>query len=126
MACQANMRTSIGSGTSNLLFYLSSKYNINCLGIEVSPILYLYSKIKSLFYEKVKIKYGNLFKYDLSEADVIYAFLCPKLHNKLKDKVNAELKKGSKVVLSSWPFKGLEPIQVSRKKGGITYYLYKM
>ena len=33
----------LGSGSGSLLFYLSKKYNIKCVGIEISPILYLYS-----------------------------------------------------------------------------------
>src|SRR3989344_8748350 len=55
----------LGSGSGEMLFYLSQKYNIYCVGIEVSPILYLYSKVKSLFYKKVKIIYGNFYKHDL-------------------------------------------------------------
>ena len=115
----------LGSGTGDMLFYLSKKYNVNCVGIEISPILYLYSKIKSLFYDKVKICYGNFFKYDLSKTDVIYVFLEPKLYDKLKEKINNELKNDSKIILACWPFKESTPIRTDKKKSKIPYYLYK-
>jgi predicted RNA methylase len=116
----------LGSGTGNLLFYFSSKYNIKCIGIEISPVLYLYSKFKSLFFKKVEIKYGNFFKNDLSEADVIYAFLHPKMYEKLKEKIVHEVKKDSTIiVLSTWPFENLNPSKISQKNRDTTYFLYK-
>ncbi len=115
----------LGSGTGDMLFYLSKKYNINCVGIEISPLLYLYSKIKSLFYEKVEICYGNFFKYDLSKADIVYVFLYPKIYDKLKEKFNNELKNNSKIILACWPFKESGPIRISKREHRVTYYLYK-
>lgn len=115
----------LGCGTGNMLFYLSKKYKINCIGIEVSPVLFLYSKIKSLFRGRVKIKYGNFFNYNLSKADVVYVFLMPNVYNKLKNKLNRELKNEVKVILAYWPFKKSKPIFVSKKEGDTTYYLYK-
>ncbi|MDP3093316.1 MAG: class I SAM-dependent methyltransferase [bacterium] len=83
----------LGSGSGELLFCLSKKYDVNCIGIEISPLLYLYSKIKSLFFNKVKIRYGNFYKYDLSKADAVYVFLFPKAYYRLKTKISSGLKK---------------------------------
>lgn len=115
----------LGSGTSDMLFFLSKKYNINCVGIEISPLLYLYSKIRSLFYKKVEIHYGNFFRHDLSRADVVYAFLYPKLYDKLKEKINIELKNNSKIILACWPLKKSNPILIDKKRHRVTYFLYK-
>lgn len=115
----------LGSGNANMLFYLSKKYDVNCVGIEVSPFWYVYSKIKSLFYRKVRIKYGNFYSHDISRADVVFAFLLPKTYPKLKNKFNEELKKEAKLVLSNWPFKSYEPNSVSKGKDLVSYYLYQ-
>jgi SAM-dependent methyltransferase len=116
----------LGSGTGDLLFHFSKRYNIKCVGIEVSPVLYLYSKFNSLFFKNVEIKYGDFFKNDLSEADVIYAFLHPKMYGRLKEKIVREVKKDSTViVLSTWPFKNLKPSKLSQKNRDTTYFLYK-
>ncbi len=114
----------LGSGSGKILFYLSKKYNITCVGIELSPLLYLYSKFKSLFFKRVKIKYGNFFQYDLSKADVIYIFLLPKNYDKLRKKLNSELKEGTKIILSCWPFENRKPNTIEKKENAITYYLY--
>lgn len=114
----------LGSGTGEMLFYLSQKYDINCVGIEISPILYLYSKLKSMFYKKVKIIYGNFYKHDLSRADIIYVFLMPKVFDKLKKKIGDEVKKDSKIIIAAWPLQNSNPIQIDRKDKETTYYLY--
>jgi len=116
----------LGSGTGNLLFYFSKRYNIKCVGIEISPVLYLYSKFKSLFFKNVEIKYGNFFKHDLSEIDVIYAFLHPKMYDKLQEKITHEIKKDStSIILSTWPFKNIKPLKINQEKNESTYFLYK-
>jgi SAM-dependent methyltransferase len=116
----------LGSGSGELLFYLAQKYKIKCVGIEISPLLYAYSKFKSLFYKNVDIKYGNFLRYDLSLADVIYAFLTPNLYSKLEKKIKNDVKKESTLILlSTWPFQNKKPHKISKEDKKITYYLYK-
>jgi len=107
-----------------MLFYLSNKYNVNCIGIEIAPMLYLYSKFKSLFYKNVKIMYGNFYKYDLSKADIVYIFQMPHHSNNLKRKISKELGEDSMLISSRWPIKGYNPIQVNEISGEVTYFLY--
>ncbi|MCP6718390.1 MAG: hypothetical protein KJI70_02530 [Patescibacteria group bacterium] len=115
----------LGSGTGDLLFYLEKNHGIRCVGIEISPIFYFYSKIKSLFYKKVKIRYGNFFKHDISEADILYAFLHPKMYKKLKAKIKKDAKKGVRIILAVWPFSNESQTMSSCEKGEVSYYLYK-
>ncbi|MBU4350977.1 hypothetical protein L6250_01875 [Candidatus Parcubacteria bacterium] len=115
----------LGSGSADLLFYLSKKYKIRCVGIEISPILYLYSKIKAIFFKNVQIRYGNFLKYDLSEADVIYVFLLPKIYEKLQEKLYNDAKNESLIILSAWPFKDAKYLKTNEKDRKLTYFLYK-
>jgi SAM-dependent methyltransferase len=115
----------LGSGTGEMLFYFSKKYGANCVGIEISPILYLYSKIKSFFKKRVKIFYGNFFLYNLSEADVVFIFAHPKLNEKLRKKLTEELKNEAKIIVACWPFENTKPLSVAKGKSKINYYLYR-
>ena len=115
----------IGSGTANMLFYLSKKYKIVCKGIEVSPLLYLYSKIKSLFHHNVKIYYGNFSKYDLGDADLVYVYLSPKSYKKIANKVIASCKNKTKIIMACWPLEGTVPTAISREVGKMTFFLYE-
>jgi SAM-dependent methyltransferase len=115
----------LGSGTGEMLFYFSKKYNANCFGIEISPLLYLYSKIKSLFQKKVKIFYGDFFHYDLSKADVVFIFGHPKVYRKLRKKFIKELKNETKIIVACWPLENARTLSVKKGKSGVNYYLYK-
>jgi len=114
----------LGSGNGNMLFYLSKNYGVECIGIEISPFWYFYSKIKSLFYKKVKIIYGNFNKYNLSGVDVVYIFLTDKAPKKLKEKLVKELKENSKIILPCWSFKNIKPTKINKKNKEVSYYLY--
>lgn len=116
----------LGSGTGDLLFYLSKTYGIKCVGIEISPILYFYSKFKSLFSKDVEIRYGDFFRHDLSKADILYTFLHPKMYDRLRNKIDSNIGRHSTLILlSTWPFKNANPLKVSKKNKKATYYLYK-
>lgn len=114
----------LGSGNAGLLFYLSKKHDVKCIGIEISPIFYLYSKIKSLFYKNVKIKFGSFLWHNLKNADIIYVFLLPRTYGKLKNKLKNNTKENTKVILAAWPFENTKYSQISKKKENIDYYLY--
>ncbi len=115
----------LGSGTGSLLFYLAKKYKIKGVGIEISPIFYLYSKVKSFFYPNVTIKFGNFFYFDLKKTEVIYVFLPLKVHPKLKKKIEEKVKEGTKIILAYWPMSEWKPCQISKKENSATFYLYK-
>lgn len=116
----------LGSGTANMLFYLARKHNIKCVGVEISPLLYIYSKVKSIFLKDVKIYYGNLFNIDLKYADIIYLYLYDGIYPKIIDKLNKDAKEGTKIIMACWPFENLQPIRISKEKSKTTYYLYDM
>lgn len=115
----------LGSGSADLLFYLSKKYKIKCVGIEISLVLYLYSKIKSIFFKNVRVRYGNFLKHDLSKADVVYAFSHPKIYEKLQEKFCNNVKNESLIILAVWPFKNAKCLKTSEKEGKFTFFLYK-
>jgi SAM-dependent methyltransferase len=117
----------LGSGTGNLLFYLAKKYNnVDFIGIEISPILFFYSKIKSLFYKNVDIKFGNFLKYNLSQADIIYFFMQEKIYKKFLKKINSEKTRDIQLIISTWPLLDIFVNKISKQKSRITYYLYNL
>ena len=114
----------LGSGSGDLLFFLSKKYGIKCVGIEVSPVLYLYSKTRSLFNKRVKIYFGDFFRFNLSDADIIYAFLHPKLLKRLEEKISEEIKKETSVIISCWPLEKRGSPNAVEQGSKMPYYLY--
>lgn len=61
------------------LFMAKNNPNSNIIGIELSPLFYLISKIRVFFSntKNIKIIYWNALKLDLEKFDVIYVFWLP-------------------------------------------------
>jgi len=121
----------LGSGTGGLSFYLSKNCpNSNIIGIELAFPLYLFCKIKKLFYKNknLKFKLKNIFKTDLSKADAVY-FFCKGGNeiNKLKEKFEENLKPGTKIISYAFSIPGWQPERIDKPtKKDVSIYLYKI
>ena len=92
----------LGSGDGRVSYFIA-KNNPHCqvIGIEIAWPLFIYSKLKLFFAPQKNLcfKMGNIFKEDLSKADVIYVFAMKNtLNKKLKQKFNKELKKEARII----------------------------
>jgi len=101
----------LGSGNGKIAIKLAKKgIKVDCYEINPFLILLTKRKIKKLFLENnVKIKWKNFFKQDLSKYDTIIFFQFPTITNKLKNKFDRELKKGTKIISNYWPLPNMKP-----------------
>jgi tRNA A58 N-methylase Trm61 len=82
--------------------------------------------------DRVTIVNGDLFKVDLTSADVIFLYLTTSANEKVKPKMEAELKKSARVVSHDYEVVGWTPQEVenfienpSMGYPSHTIYLYK-
>lgn len=119
----------LGAGDGRLLIAAAQNYQATAVGWEISILPYLigWFKIRILgLNSKVKLKYGNFFKADISQADIICLFLTPDGLNKLQPKLEKEVKSGTKILSYSFKFKDWEPKEISKPdKNKISVYLYQ-
>jgi len=114
----------LGSGDGRIIAQAVKSYGARAVGIEADPIRVLWSTMFLLFYgikNKSKIKWGNFFNEDISEATIVTLFLGDKTNQKLKEKLVKELKPGTPVVSYSWKFNGWNPTKVDYSNN---IYLY--
>lgn len=112
----------LGSGDGRIVVEAAKRYQARSVGIEADPVRFLYSKLMVYFIrQKVNIIWGNFFKHDISEATVVTLFLRQKTNEKLKIKLENELKTGTRVVTYVWTFKDWKPFKISSKD---RIYLY--
>lgn len=97
----------LGCGNGDVLIEAAKK-GAKATGFEISPYCYLWAKIKTAKYRNIKIHYQNIFPADISQADVIYCYLMPKILEKLGPKFQRELKVGTRVVSIGFPIKKME------------------
>jgi precorrin-6B methylase 2 len=119
----------LGCGTGTVVFLATALYSVKAIGVEMALPLYLICKIRSVFYTKnigeIKFMNQNLFKTDISDADIVYVFGMPSaLSKKLLPKLEAELKPGAKVVSYVFPIEGWNPKVIDWPKNQNPVYLY--
>lgn len=94
----------LGCGISGLLTFLAPRQtNYQFYGIESAPIPYAISFLRRIFNEYIfTLIYGNLWKTNLSQFDVVYCFLSPAPMSELFAKAKSEMKPGSLFVSNSF------------------------
>ena len=91
-------------------------------GVETNPYLLVISRIfNKVLGNRAHLKYQDMYKADLSEHDIVYAYLLPKA----LDRLEAGFAQGNKprvLVTNTFKLKGMEPNEVVDK----IYYVYKL
>ena len=59
--------------------------------------------------DRVTIVNGDMFKVDLTSADVVYLYLTTSANEKIKPKMETELKKGVRIVSHDYEVVGWKP-----------------
>jgi len=112
----------LGSGDGRIVF-AAAKEGANAIGIEINPVLFYYSlwKTKLRKIKNVEFVRKNMWTIDLSDVDVLTLYCISDKMEKLKKKIKAEMRPGSKVISCAFTFPDW---QYSKKCGKI--YLYEV
>lgn len=112
----------LGSGDGRIVIEASKKYNAKAVGIEADPLRVILSRLVIVFSRnRPKIIWGNFFTEKISEATIITLFLGHKTNQKLKRKLQEELKPGTFVVSYIWTFNEWNPVKIDKEE---KVYLY--
>jgi len=89
-----------GSGKGDWLFAIEHLSPKKLIGYELSPLHLLYSKLKAKLVGSKAVSLAQDFlQADLSEIDIAYVFLVPAVVKKLWQKMKAECKPGTLMIL---------------------------
>ena len=96
------------------------------IGVELSLIQWLVAQIRRMVTRTWNTRFvlGNLFSHNLHDADAVYFFLLPETYEKLRPKLEAELRPGTRVVSAVWPVVGWTPEKIDEADGASKMYLY--
>ncbi len=99
----------------------------DAIGVELSVPQYLAAQLRRILTRSRNTRFvlGNIFSYDLRQADAVYAFLMPNTYQKLRPKLEAELKPGARVVTFVWPIDGWTPETIDEHEGAPKLFLYR-
>ena len=96
----------VGSGDGRVLF-ASARAGADATGYEINPFLVWFTNVRSFFTgtsKHVRAVWKDLWKTDLSNADVIFVYLIPWRMADLEAKLKKEAKKGTVVISNSFMF----------------------
>lgn len=119
----------LGSGDGSMLFEIARRYpNTSCTGYEISlfPLALAWTR-KLLYcraYKNVHLHFGNLFKQDLHQFDVIFIFLLEKCYPKLVASLKGKVAPHAKVVIEAWPLPDIELTEMLKADGLLPIYIY--
>ncbi len=106
----------LGSGDGRFLRNCCKKYSCNGLGYDINPFLVFWStylskkeNIRSIRFIRNDIRSCNI-----ENADLLYMFLLPKLIEKLRHKLETELRTNSIVISQGFPVLGWEAFQFKK------------
>ncbi|MGA2972774.1 MAG: methyltransferase domain-containing protein [Candidatus Bathyarchaeia archaeon] len=119
----------LGCGDGRLIILAAKDIGAKSTGIELREDLVerARTEIKRLDLEdKVKVIQGNFFDVNISDANVITLYLTSSANERLRPKLEAELKPGARVVSHDFKVPGWKPVGVYDELLGHTIYTYQI
>ncbi len=105
----------LGSGDGRIVIAAAKRYGARAIGVEYDPKLVEVSRLNAReagVADRVRFIEGDLFKVDLSPASVVTVYLLPDVNLKLRDKLLAELRPGTRVVAHDFDLESWRPDRV--------------
>jgi SAM-dependent methyltransferase len=95
----------LGCGTGEALIAASELCD-HVKGIEIEPVRWFIARLRA---RKAQVILGNLFKQDISDADVIFIFQYKgKINGRIAEKIRADTRTGTRIVSYYWPIENMK------------------
>ncbi|MBT3515416.1 MAG: class I SAM-dependent methyltransferase [Nitrospina sp.] len=118
----------LGSGDGRVLIAASKKRFVRGVGVEIDPIKVLLSKYLILtgkLTNKISIHRGNMFDFDVSDADVIYLYLTHQALDRLFPEILDRMKPSARIICYRFCVRNLEPAKINKDNNLFLYNLTK-
>ncbi len=119
----------LGCGDGRLIILAAKDVGAKSTGIELREDLVerARTEIKRFNLEdKVKVIQGNFFDVNISDANVVTLYLTSSANERLRPKLEAELKPGARVVSHDFKVPGWKPVGIYDELLGHTIYTYRI
>lgn len=107
----------LGSGDGRVVIMAAQEFGARGIGVELREDLVkrAIERISELnINDKVKIVQSDMFNVDLSQANVVTLYLTTSANEKVKPKLESELKQGARVVTHDYEILGWKPHKVDK------------
>jgi len=116
----------LGAGDGRVLIMAVREFGAKGVGIEIGPAQCTLGILRSWLSgcrQKVRMRCGNFYHADVSDADVVYLYLTSSHTLRLQDKLKQELRPGARVIAIAADFPDWQPSRVDR---ALLIFVYEM
>ncbi len=119
----------LGSGDGRIVITAAQKYGAHAVGVEINPDLYRQSsdRIKELgLDDRAHIICEDMFEVSVHRATVVTLYLLTSFNEKLRPKLETQLRPGARIVCHDFHIPGWDPDKVVdvTSKNGLPHKLY--
>nr|NIR87975.1 methyltransferase domain-containing protein [Candidatus Bathyarchaeota archaeon] len=107
----------LGSGDGRIVIMAAQEFGARGVGVELRENLVKQAlgRVSELGLDgRVRIVQSNMFNVDLGEADVVTLYLTTSANEKVKPKLESELRRGARVVCHDYEVLGWKPLRVDK------------
>jgi ribosomal protein L11 methylase PrmA len=104
----------LGSGDGRIPITAAKQFGTRGVGVDIDPARVIEAQanaVKAGVADKVKFMQQDLFETDIKEATVVTLYLLPDVNLRLRPKLLAELKPGTRVVSHNYDMGDWKPLQ---------------
>jgi len=119
----------MGCGDGRLIILAARDIGAVSTGIELREDLVERAKTEAKRFNlegKVKVIQGNFFDVSIADADVVTLYLTSSANERLRPKLEAELKPGARIISHDFKIPGWKPVTVYDELLGHTIYKYRI
>jgi tRNA A58 N-methylase Trm61 len=116
----------LGCGDGRIVIMAAAEFGARGIGYDLNPVRLKEANenaAKAGVQNRVRFILKNLYEADIKNATVVTLYLLPEVNEKLKPRLLAELKPGTRVVCHSFPIHNWKPVK-SVEIDGRTLYLF--
>ena len=117
----------LGCGDGRIVIAAAREFGSYATGIEIDPFRVLWARtmvrIRGV-HSRVRIRWGNMYRTDLSTADIVVLFLSATANAKLERKLQQELHPEARIVSHYHPMPDWTPTEIAKTQRGNPLYLY--
>jgi predicted RNA methylase len=105
----------LGAGDGRTVIMATKEFGARAVGVELREDLAkraLSTVYEQSLQDRITIVNGDMFNVDLTSADVVFLYLTTSANEKIRPKLETELKKGVRIVSHDYEIVGWKPVQV--------------
>lgn len=114
----------LGSGDGRIVIAAAKEFGATSIGVEIDPFRYLFSSIRIRILGlggRARIEWKSFYNVDLGKADVVTLYLVQGTNDKLKPKLERELRPTCRVVSHVFKFSGWKLLKADEKAAVYVY-----